>query len=134
MPPRLSIIVPAYNEAVRLGTTLRAIIDYLNNHEEKAELIVVDDGSQDETAEVAERAIAKCGEVSARVIRYTPNRGKGYAVHAGLLAAVAEIALFSYADLSTPITETPKVVDPIRNGECDLAFGSRALDRSLIGV
>src|SRR5438132_7476044 len=97
MPPRLSIVVPAYNEAARLETTLRAILDYLNNTEEKAELIVVDDGSQDETADVAERTITKCGAVSARVIRYTPNRGKGYAVRAGLLAANADVALFSDA-------------------------------------
>src|SRR5712692_6897031 len=134
MPQRLSIIVPAYNEAARLGTTLRAILDYLNETEEGAELIVVDDGSQDDTTVVAERALTECGAVSARAIRYEPNRGKGYAVRLGLLAAGANIALFSDADLSTPITETPRLVDPIRNGDCDLTFGSRALDRSLIGV
>jgi dolichyl-phosphate beta-glucosyltransferase len=134
MPPRLSIIVPAYNEAARLGTTLRAILDYLNRSEEDAELIVVDDGSQDDTTSVAQRAVAECGAVSTRVIRYEPNRGKGYAVRTGLLAAGADIALFSDADLSTPITETPRLVDPIRNNECDLTFGSRALDRSLIGT
>jgi dolichyl-phosphate beta-glucosyltransferase len=134
MPPSLSIIVPAYNEAARLGSTLRTILDYLNDTERDAELIVVDDGSRDETAAVAEKAVANCGAISARVIRYEPNRGKGYAVRAGLLAANAGVALFSDADLSTPITETPKLVDPIRNHECDLAFGSRALDRSLIGA
>jgi dolichyl-phosphate beta-glucosyltransferase len=134
MPPRLSIVVPAYNEAARLGTTLRAILDYLNDTGEDAELIVVDDGSRDGTAAVAETAVAECGAVSARVIRYEPNRGKGYAVRMGLLAAGANIALFSDADLSTPITETPRLVDPIRNNECDLTFGSRALDRSLIGT
>src|SRR5216684_7258570 len=133
MPPRLSIIVPAYNESARLGTTLRIILDYLNDNEEDAELVVVDDGSQDETAVVAEKAIANCGAVSTRVIRYEPNRGKGYAVRTGLLAAGANIALFSDADLSTPITEMPRLVNPIRNGEYDLTFGSRALDRSLIG-
>jgi glycosyltransferase involved in cell wall biosynthesis len=62
------------------------------------------------------------------------NRGKGHAVRAGLLAARAPIALFSDADLSTPLTETPKLVAPIRAGEYDIVFGSRALDRSLIGV
>src|SRR5713226_9475437 len=134
MPPRLSIVVPAYNEAARLETTLRTILDYLNRSEEDSELIVVDDGSRDDTAVVAERAAAECGAISARVIRYQPNRGKGYAVRVGLLAASANIALFSDADLSTPITETPSLVDPIRNNECDLTFGSRALDRSLIGT
>lgn len=134
MPPRLSIVVPAYNEAARLGTSLRTILDYLNNTEQDAELIVVDDGSRDQTAAVAEKAIANCGTVSARVIRSEPNRGKGYAVRVGLLASGANIVLFSDADLSTPITETPKLIDLIRHNECDLAFGSRALDRSLIGV
>jgi dolichyl-phosphate beta-glucosyltransferase len=121
MPPPLSIVVPAYNEAARLGTTLRTILDYLNRSEKDAELIVVDDGSRDDTAVVAERAVADCGAISARVIRYQPNRGKGHAVRVGLLAASANIALFSDADLSTPITETPRLVDPIRNNECDLA-------------
>ena len=134
MPPELTIVVPAYNEAARLGLTLPKILEYLNEKFQSSELLVVDDGSADDTSAVAERMIADSGTVSARVIRYEPNRGKGYAVRAGLLAAAAEVALFSDADLSTPMTEAPKLADPIRNGECDLTFGSRALDRSLIGV
>ena len=134
MPPQLSIVVPAYNEAARLGTTLRTILAYLNEKERDAELIVVDDGSEDDTAAVAEKAIADGGAVAGQVIRYGPNRGKGYAVRKGLLAAGAHIVLFSDADLSTPFAETPKLVDPIRKGDCDLTFGSRALDRRLIGV
>ena len=69
----------------------------------------------------------------ARVLRFAGNRGKGHAVRAGLLAAQAPIALFSDADLSTPITELPKIVEPIEAGNYDLVFGSRALDRKLIG-
>ena len=134
MPPELTIVVPAYNEAARLGLSLAKIVEYLNQKYESAELLVVDDGSTDDTAGVAESAIAKSGSVSARVIRYEQNRGKGYAVRLGLAAAAADLALFSDADLSTPITETPKLCDPIRSGEFDLTFGSRALDRSLIGV
>lgn len=134
MAPSLSIVVPAYNEAARIGASLRTILDYLDEHVEDAELIVVDDGSQDHTAEVAEQSFAHRGRVSARVIRYDKNRGKGYAVRTGLLAARAPIALFSDADLSTPITETPKLISPLERGERDLTFGSRALDRSLIGV
>ena len=68
------------------------------------------------------------------MISYKSNLGKGRAVRLGLLAARGDVALFSDADLSTPITETPKLVDPIMRGECDLTFGSRALDRNLIGV
>jgi dolichyl-phosphate beta-glucosyltransferase len=116
-----------------LSRTLQLVFDYLNR-EDGGELIVVDDGSTDETASTAEGSFSHAGAVSARVIRYSPNRGKGYAVRIGLLAAQAPIALFSDADLSTPITEIPKLVDPIRSGEYDLTFGSRALDRSLIGV
>jgi glycosyltransferase involved in cell wall biosynthesis len=134
MPPSISIIVPAYNEAVRLGKSLRTILEYLNNRAERCELIVVDDGSSDETAKIAEQSLKDAGRVSAEVIRVRPNRGKGYAVRTGLLAATAPIALFTDADLSTPITETPKLVGPIERGLCDLTFGSRALDRSLIGV
>jgi len=134
MPPRLSIVVPAYNEAARLGRSLQEIIRYLNDTREPSEVIVVDDGSTDETAEIARQSLQDPGVVSTRVVRYEENRGKGYAVRLGLREAQANIALFSDADLSTPITETPKLVDPIRSGEVDLTFGSRALDRRLIGV
>ena len=134
MPPQLTIVVPAYNEAARLGLSLSKILEYLNHSFESSELFVVDDGSTDDTVAVAERAVAESGAVSARVIRYEQNRGKGHAVRLGLLEAAADLALFSDADLSTPITEIPKLIDPIRSGEVDVTFGSRALDRSLIGV
>jgi glycosyltransferase involved in cell wall biosynthesis len=134
MPPELTIVVPAYNEAARLGLSLSKIVEYLGQNFESSELIVVDDGSSDDTAAVAEKSTTAFGSVSTRVIRYEQNRGKGYAVRLGLLAAAAEVALFSDADLSTPITETPKLVDPIRSGKADMTFGSRALDRTLIGV
>lgn len=134
MPPSLSIIIPAYNEAARLGLTLRTIFDYLRDEAIENEVIVVDDGSTDETIEVAKQSIKSHGNASARVIPVNPNRGKGHAVYTGLLAATAPVALFTDADLSTPITETPKLVLPIERGEYDLTFGSRALDRSLIGV
>ena len=130
MRPLLSIVVPAYNEASRLGASLRSIIDTLDPAH-AAEIIVVDDGSTDATSAVAAEALHGLAE-QARVIRYSPNRGKGYAVRVGLLAARAPIAIFTDADLSSPISELPKLVDPIERGECDVAFGSRALDRTLI--
>ncbi|MFN2576579.1 MAG: dolichyl-phosphate beta-glucosyltransferase [Pyrinomonadaceae bacterium] len=133
MTPKLSIVVPAFNEGARLDGSLKQIVSYLSERREQTELIVVDDGSTDNTAAVAEQALQNSG-LASRVIRYEENRGKGYAVRLGLLAAQGNIALFSDADLSTPITEAPKLVDPIRNNECDLTFGSRALDRRLIGV
>ncbi len=131
--PPLALIIPAYNEARRLADNLRALLKYLEEYRPTAQLIVVDDGSSDGTARVAEEFFAYHPDVSARVLRFAENRGKGHAVRAGLLAAEAPIALFSDADLSTPMTELPKIVEPIETGNYDIVFGSRALDRSLIG-
>jgi dolichyl-phosphate beta-glucosyltransferase len=132
--PFLSLVIPSYNEASRLGASLARAFDYLNAQGYESELIVVDDGSTDETVRVAEAGFASAGRVAARVLAGEPNRGKGYAVRRGLLAARARIALFTDADFSTPITETPKLTAPIRSGDCDIAFGSRAIDRSLVGT
>ncbi|MEZ5426648.1 MAG: glycosyltransferase family 2 protein [Pyrinomonadaceae bacterium] len=134
MKPNLSIVIPAFEEEERLGASARRILSYIEKEKLSAELIIVDDGSRDKTAEVAEKACAEYPGIPTRVIRYKENRGKGHAVKTGLLAARADIALFTDADLSTPIEELPKLVDPIQRGEYDLTFGSRALDRSLIGV
>jgi glycosyltransferase involved in cell wall biosynthesis len=135
MSLNLSLVIPAYNEAARLGRTLEAAFEYLNAQASESEIIVVDDGSADGTAQVAAESFENfSGRVSSHIIRVPVNRGKGHAVRAGLLAARAPVALFSDADLSTPLAETPKLVAPIRAGEYDLVFGSRALDRSLIGT
>lgn len=134
MTPDLSIVIPAFEEEDRLGGSLSLIVEYLRENAPSTEIIVVDDGSGDRTARVAEEFFADVPDISANVIRYEQNRGKGHAVKIGLMAAKADIALFSDADLSTPIDEMPKLVDPIRNGEFDVTFGSRALDRSLIGT
>src|SRR5262245_49235414 len=134
MPPKLSIIIPAFNESARLERSMRRIVEYLIERREPGELIIVDDGSIDDTAAIAQTLADDAGPVFVRVLRYPENRGKGYAVRLGLFHAQANIALFSDADLSTPVTETPKLIGPIIAGECDLTFGSRALDRRLIGV
>lgn len=134
MSPEISLVIPAYEEAARMGGPLHRVFEYLSNEKIDAEMIVVDDGSGDKTAETAEAVFAKHPDVDGRVIRYESNRGKGYAVRTGLKAARADIALFSDADFSTPIEEMRKIVEPIRNGEFDVTFGSRALDRSLIGT
>lgn len=134
MPEKISIIVPAYNEEARLGNTIARILEYMDSNELSGELIIVDDGSTDNTPDIARQQLARNGNVCSRVIEYGENRGKGYAVREGLKAATGEIALFSDADLSTPIDELPKLAEPIRRDEYDVTFGSRALDRSLIGT
>jgi glycosyltransferase involved in cell wall biosynthesis len=130
----LSIVIPAYNEAVRLGTSLQTVVEYLREHWPEAELIIVDDGSRDNTAELAREILGEGGSLRTSIISYKSNLGKGRAVRLGLQAARGDVALFSDADLSTPITEAPKLVEPIMRGDFDVTFGSRALDRSLIGV
>jgi glycosyltransferase involved in cell wall biosynthesis len=134
MSASLSIVIPAYNEAVRLGNTLLAVVDYLRKSWPDAEVIVVDDGSADDTAGIARSIFNDSGSLRTSVISYKSNLGKGRAVRLGLLAARGDVALFSDADLSTPITEAPKLVEPIVSGQYDVTFGSRALDRKLIGV
>jgi dolichyl-phosphate beta-glucosyltransferase len=136
MSSSLSIVIPAYNESARIGKTLREVLAYLDAQPRGGEVIVVDDGSKDDTSRVAQDVIAATAgrRVEGRVIRVEPNRGKGHAVHTGLLAARNTVAAFFDADLSMPITETPKLVEPIRSGQYDIVLGSRALDRKLIGT
>ena len=134
MSASLSVIIPAYNEAARLEKTLRAVVDYLCQDWPQSEVIVVDDGSSDQTAELSRQVFKNSGDLRTSVISYKSNLGKGRAVRLGLLAARGDVALFSDADLSTPISETPKLIEPIANGQYDVTFGSRALDRKLIGV
>ena len=134
MKPEISIIIPAYNESERLADPLRTILEFISTSGLNAEVIVVDDGSSDDTAAVANEVCGSPPNVPSQTIKYDKNRGKGFAVKTGLLAAKSDIALFTDADLSTPIEEMSKLVDPIRNGDYDVTFGSRALDRSLIGT
>lgn len=132
--PVLSFLIPAYNESARLGATLGQVLAYLRAQPFDSELLVIDDGSTDNTVAVAQEYFATHqGRVATQVLSYTPNRGKGYAVRQGLLAARGAVAIFSDADLSTPIQEVPLVLEPILSGSYDVVFGSRALDNSLIG-
>ena len=132
----LSIIIPAYNESARIAKTLRSVLSYLDEQPGGGEVVVVDDGSKDDTAGVSEETIRAHPRrrSEGRVIRVEPNKGKGNAVRTGLLAARNNVAAFFDADLSMPVTETPKLVEPIRSGQYDVVFGSRALDRRLIGT
>jgi glycosyltransferase involved in cell wall biosynthesis len=133
MLPPFSVVIPCFNEEARIRETLCVTLDYLAIHAPTSELIVVNDGSIDATAIIARKVFSEA-KVATRLLENFPNRGKGAAVRSGLLAAREPIGLFFDADLSTPLQETPKLIEPIANGEVDIAFGSRALDRSLIGI
>jgi dolichyl-phosphate beta-glucosyltransferase len=129
----ISIIIPAYNEQVRLPDTLRRIAEYLRaSGWSFQEILIVDDGSRDGTAAAGEE-FAK-NQPNARVLRNPGNRGKGYSVRSGMLEARGEWRLFSDADLSTPIEELEKLWGVVAKGKDPVAIGSRAVDRSLIGV
>ncbi len=125
----LSVVVPAYNEAQRLPSTLGLVARYLAGRPQlrPAEIVVVDDGSADGTSEVVE-AFAPPSEVEVRLVRLPENRGKGAGVRAGLAASRGRRVLISDADLSTPIEE----VEALLASGADLAVGSRGVRRELI--
>ena len=129
----LSIVIPAYNEENRIGRTLEGTFNYLDAEQIESEVIVVNDGSGDETArkvlEFEKRAPGRL-----RLIDNPGNRGKGYSVRNGMLHAKGKIILFYDADLATPTSEIVKVITPIAEDRYDVVFGSRALDRRLIGT
>ena len=122
--PDLSIIVPAYNEELRLEATVRAYLDHLRGAERSVELIVVDDGSTDGTSLLVERLTAAYPEL--RLIRLAENRGKGYAIRTGVVNARGRAILFADADGATPITELGRLEDALGQGT-DIAIGSRAM-------
>jgi glycosyltransferase involved in cell wall biosynthesis len=134
IPPELSIIIPAFNEEKRLGGTLTRIREYFDAHPagpDGIEIIVVDDGSTDGTARLVEEWASQTPRL--RLVSNGENRGKGYSVRHGMLEARGRVALFTDADLSSPIEESQKLLRALRVGH-DVAIGSRALDRSLIVV
>jgi len=122
----ISIIVPAYNEAQRLPPSLDKILAFLAQQPWRSELIVVNDGSSDATAEVVTRYAA--ANPTVRLINNPGNRGKGYSVRNGVLASQGDFILFSDADLSSPIEECLRLIAELEKG-ADIAIGSRWLDR-----
>lgn len=130
-PPELSIVIPAYNEELRLPASLERIVAFLQTSGRPTEVIVVDDGSRDRTAAVAESFRGKIP--SLRVVSNGVNRGKGYSVRHGMQEARGNVVLFTDADLSAPIEESEKLLAALAQGN-DVAIGSRAVDRSLIEV
>ena len=126
MSKLLSIIIPAYNESERIGRSLTTAIKYLESENHDFQIIVVDDGSSDHTAEIASQFDGKV-----TVLVQPHNMGKGAAVRRGMLEAKGDIRIFTDADFSTPIYEIKKLLNVFENG-ADICIGSRAMDPSMI--
>jgi dolichyl-phosphate beta-glucosyltransferase len=124
LDPTYSIVIPAYNESARLGATLEKVLAYMHTQRWDAEVIVVNDGSRDNTADIVRSYSAK--DPALRLVENPGNRGKGYSVRNGMFHARGRIVLFSDADLSSPIEEAPKLFHALDEG-ADIAIGSRWL-------
>lgn len=127
----LSVVIPAYNEEARLGNTLDAVMQFLKSQSYPSEIIVVDDGSRDNTVNLAAQ---KLQGFPSSVVQYGANRGKGYAVKQGMMKAEGEFILFSDADMSTPIEEASRFLDLLKNQGYDVVIGSRALEDSDVQI
>ncbi|MGE0400967.1 MAG: dolichyl-phosphate beta-glucosyltransferase [Kofleriaceae bacterium] len=122
----LSIIVPAYNEEHRLPPTLDRLSAFLSSQRLRYEIVVVDDGSKDNTCGVVEAAMARIPNL--RLVRQLPNRGKGAAVRRGMLAARGQIRVMCDADCSMPPEQMPRLLAPIIACTAEIAIGSRYAD------
>lgn len=125
--PKYSIVIPAYNESARIGRALASVTECIRQRGWNAELIAVNDGSRDNTAEIIRTFAEK--DPLVRLIENPGNRGKGYSVKNGILNAHGDIVMFTDADLSSPIEEAERLFAAIEAG-ADIAIGSRWLDRS----
>jgi len=128
----LSVVIPAFNEEKRLKRTVERISEYLSGRQYDFEIIIVDDGSEDNTFSVAGE-FAERTTFSAVVLKNDMNRGKGFSVKRGVLASKGEFVVFSDADLSTPIEELDKLFSCIESGY-DIAIGSRGIKESEVRV
>src|ERR1043166_8212475 len=120
--PADSIVIPAYNEGERITATLDKVLAWLQERGTSAEIVVVNDGSRDNTADIIRRYAASHAQV--RLVENPGNRGKGFSVRNGMTQAQGDLLLFTDADLSSPITEAPKLFDALAAG-ADVAIGSR---------
>lgn len=127
-PPTYSIVIPVYNESRRLSATLERVIGFVQQQHWEAEVVVVNDGSTDDTPDIARSFSGRYPFV--RVVENPGNHGKGYSVRNGMLHASGTFLLFSDADLSAPIAESLKLFEALRAG-ADIALGSRWMQREL---
>jgi glycosyltransferase involved in cell wall biosynthesis len=131
----ISIVIPAYNEAARIGPSLERVLVFIQEERVRAEVLVVDDGSSDGTAEVVRAFIPRFAAIGQlRLLENPRNRGKGFSVRRGVLEAGGVQILFTDSDLSSPIEEYRKLAAPIRRGDAAIAIGSRALEHSRVEV
>jgi glycosyltransferase involved in cell wall biosynthesis len=124
--PKYSIVIPAYNESARIPATLQSVVECVRAQGWSAEVVVVNDGSRDSTADVVRAFARNAPEV--RLLENPSNRGKGYSVRSGLLQALGEVVMFTDADLSAPIEEAERLFAAISDG-ADIAIGSRWLEK-----
>jgi glycosyltransferase involved in cell wall biosynthesis len=125
--PRISIVIPAYNEGARIGNALREVLRCVHQRDWHAEILVVNDGSTDRTASMVEEFAQVHPEV--RLLNNDHNRCKGFSVRHGVLHAVGEIVMFTDADLSAPMEEAELLFTALGQG-ADIAIGSRWLERN----
>ena len=125
--PQLSIVIPAYNESARIESALDRVLTCIETQGWDAEVLVVDDGSRDDTAEIVQRWMNRSPRL--HLIKNPGNKGKGYSVRNGLLQAAGDVVMFTDADLSAPMEEANRLLAAIANG-ADVAIGSRWMDRT----
>lgn len=125
---KYSLVIPAYNESSRIRPTLDEILRHIGEQQWDAEILVVDDGSRDDTAAIVHEYSRNHSEV--KLVQNPGNRGKGFSVRNGMMHATGDICLFTDADLSSPIAEAQKLFDAIAGG-ADIAIGSRWLRAEL---
>jgi dolichyl-phosphate beta-glucosyltransferase len=128
LPPRISIVIPVFNESSRIADSLSKVREFLGKTSLSFEILVVNDGSTDGTAEIVRRFERE----GVRLIHHAENRGKGHSVRSGVLEAFGTYVLFTDADLSTPIDELRKMYDIAERDHADIVIGSRAIDRRYI--
>jgi len=126
--PMVSIVIPAFNEAARIGDSLQKILAFVDRAPFSIEVLVIDDGSSDSTAEIVRAANGN----TLRLIRNGENHGKGYSVRQGVVNSTGTYVLFTDADLSAPIDELDKLFEVAVRERADIVIGSRAVDRSYI--
>jgi glycosyltransferase involved in cell wall biosynthesis len=125
--PYLSIVIPAYNESARIELTLERVMNCVDDQHWDAEVLVVDDGSSDDTSIIVQRWMQHYPRL--HLVQNPGNRGKGYSVRNGLLQAAGDVVMFTDADLSAPMEEAQRLLDALADG-ADVAIGSRWMDRT----